>query len=57
MYLVHYALWKMLSVSEFKIKVIFHLLQHHHQVRIFKMGGRLSIDDYPACLTERHFHP
>jgi hypothetical protein len=57
LYLVHYALWKMLSVPEFKLKVIFHLLEHNHQVRILKMGGRLSIDDYPACLTERHFPP
>ena len=55
MYLVHYALWKMLSVPEFKLRVIFHLLQHHHQVRIFKVGDRLSINDYPVCLTERHF--
>lgn len=55
MYVIHYAVWKMLPVPEFKLKMIFHLLQRHHQVRIFKMGGRLSIDDYPAFLTERHF--
>jgi len=41
--------------TRIQTQVILHVLQHHHQVRIYKMGGRLSIDDYPACLTERHF--
>jgi len=41
--------------TRIRTEVILHVLQHHHQVRIFKMGGRLSIDDYPAGLTERHF--